>query len=95
MILERALMSIQPGRVPEFLAALPAGVAVLEQAHGFAGIEIRVGVETPDSVLLLLRWQTLEDHTVGFREGPLFGQWREVISPFFAAPPQVDHWAEA
>ena len=92
MVLEVAEMHIQPGMVDAFLKALPAGVDVLRQAKGFQGIEVYRGEERPEVVLLTLHWQTLEDHTVGFREGPLFPQWRAVISPFFASPPVVTHW---
>jgi hypothetical protein len=42
--------------------------------------------------MLALGWDTLEDHTVGFRESDLFVQWRALIGPFFANPPQVEHW---
>ena len=31
-----------------------------------------------------------EDHTVGFRQGPLFPQWRAIVGPFFAQPPVVE-----
>jgi hypothetical protein len=44
-------------------------------------------------IQLHLEWETLEDHTEGFRGGPLFAEWRAIIGPFFAEPPQVEHWA--
>jgi heme-degrading monooxygenase HmoA len=37
-------------------------------------------------------WDTLEDHTEGFRGGPLFAQWRAIVGPFFAQPPVVEHF---
>jgi hypothetical protein len=40
----------------------------------------------------MIFWDTLEDHTVGFRNGPLFAQWRAIVGPFFAAPPVVEHF---
>ena len=43
--------------------------------------------------VLQIFWDTLEDHTVGFRESELFTQWRAIVGPFFAAPPQVEHFA--
>lgn len=92
MILETAFISVQPGREEEFLAALPAGIAVLEQAEGFVDISVHRGVERGNVIMLALRWETLENHTVDFREGPLFPQWREVISPFFESAPVVEHW---
>ena len=44
------------------------------------------------SFLLAIGWNTLEDHTEGFRGGDLFVQWRAILGPFFAEPPQVEHW---
>ncbi|MEX2263436.1 MAG: antibiotic biosynthesis monooxygenase, partial [Bryobacteraceae bacterium] len=52
--------------------------------------ELRRCIETKGRYLLLVRWETLEAHTVGFRESPLFQQWRGVIGGFFDAPPQVE-----
>ena len=95
MILEVAEFELQPGRLDEFLAVLPGGIAILKRAEGFISVDVFRGEEKPNSVLLVLRWETLEDHTVGFREGPLFPQWREVISPFFATQPAVAHWHPA
>ena len=92
MILETAYISIQPGRVDEFLTVLPTALKVVAAADGFLGGQFQRGVERPDTVLLTLRWRTLEDHTVGFRESDRFTEWRALISPFFAAPPVVEHW---
>jgi heme-degrading monooxygenase HmoA len=92
MILETAFISVKPGRVAEFLAVLPDARKVLEQATGFLELTVQVGVERENTVLLSILWQTLEDHTVSFRGGELFPQWREIIGPFFDSPPVVEHW---
>ena len=93
MILETAFISITPGREEEFIAAVTKfGMPILQQATGFESVRIQRGIERNSTILLILKWQTLEDHTVGFRQGPLFAQWREVISPFFAQAPEVEHW---
>mgnify|MGYP006269519573 FL=1 len=93
MILETAFITVKPGQVANFIQAVETqGIEVLERADGFLGLEINVGIERPDTVLLALGWETLEDHTESFRGGPLFNQWRAVISPFFVEPPQVEHW---
>lgn len=95
MIIERALMAITPGSEADFEAALAkAQDDVLAQAKGFHGIRIARGVENPSTYLLLLEWDTVEDHTVGFRESELFAQWRALIGPYFAQAPAVEHYAE-
>ncbi len=93
MILEIADIRIQPGRQADFDAALQRGVAtVISQAKGFKRYQVRRGIESPERYILMIEWETLENHTVDFREGPLFPQWRAIVGPFFAGPPQVEHY---
>ena len=58
------------------------------RAEGFRGFKVNKGVEHPDRYVLMIFWDTLEDHTVGFRGSPAFAQWRAIVGPFFAAPPE-------
>lgn len=93
MILEIADIRIQPGRNADFEAAIQRGIAAtLAQAQGFKGAKVNRGIESPDRYLLQVFWDTLEDHTVAFRGGPLFTEWRAIVGPFFAAPPVVEHF---
>ena len=90
--METAQLRIADGRKEALEQALETAKAVLAQAPGFRAIHVHRGIERPDTFLLAIGWDTLEDHTVGFRESPLFAQWRGIISEFFAEPPQVEHW---
>ena len=93
MILEVADIRIQPGQQAAFDEAIQRGLAtVISQAKGFKGWKVNKGVESPERYLLMIFWDTLEDHTVAFRGGPLFAQWRAIVGPFFAAPPVVEHF---
>jgi heme-degrading monooxygenase HmoA len=93
MILEIADIRITPGKGAAFEAAVRTGAeTVIAQAQGFRGFKLNRGVESPDRYVLMVYWETLEDHTVGFRQGPLFAQWRAIVGPFFAAPPAVEHF---
>lgn len=93
MILEIADIRIAPGQNAGFEAALQHALAtVAQKAQGFRGAKVNRGIESPERYVLQIFWDTLEDHTVGFRQGPLFGEWRAIIGPFFAAPPVVEHF---
>jgi heme-degrading monooxygenase HmoA len=93
VILEIADIRIAPGQQAAFEEALQRALAtVISQAQGFKGFKINKGIESPERYVLMIFWETLEDHTVGFRQGPLFAPWRAIIGPFFAAPPQVEHF---
>ena len=93
MILEIADIRIPPGKQAEFDAAIQRGVeTVIAQARGFRGYKVNKGVESPERYILMIYWDTLEDHTVAFRGGPLFPQWRAIVGPYFAQPPVVEHF---
>ncbi len=94
MILELADIRIQPGQQAAFDEAIVRGVTtVIAQAKGFRGYKVNKGIESPERYVLQIFWDTLEDHTVHFRGGPLFPQWRAIVGPFFAQPPVVEHFA--
>lgn len=95
MILERALFAIKPGTAGDFAAAFAQARRQIESARGFHKLEMRHGIENPDSFLLLVWWETLEDHTKGFRESDGFVQWRAILGPLFASPPAVEHYEAA
>ena len=93
MILELADIRIPPGKQAEFDAAIQHGVeSVISLAKGFRGYKVNKGVESPERYILMIYWDTLENHTVDFRGGPLFPQWRAIVGPYFAVPPTVEHF---
>ena len=93
MILEIADIRIPPGKGKEFDAAIRQGVeSVVSKAKGFRGYKVNRGIESPERYVLMIYWDTLENHTVDFRQGALFPQWRAIVGPFFAVPPSVEHF---
>lgn len=93
MILELADIRIHPGKQAEFDAAIQKGIeTVISKAKGFHGYKINKGIESPERYILMIFWGTVENHTVDFRESPAFQDWRALVGPFFASPPQVEHY---
>jgi heme-degrading monooxygenase HmoA len=93
MILELADLRIQPGKQQEFDAAIARGVEqVISKAKGYRGHRINKGMESPERYVLMIYWETLENHTVDFRGSPAFQDWRAIVGPYFAAPPAVEHF---
>ena len=93
MILEIAEIRIPPGQNEAFDAAIRHGLeTVVSKAGGYRMHRVVKGIESPERYMLMIWWETLEDHTVGFRGGPLFPQWRAIVGPFFASPPSVEHY---
>lgn len=95
MVLEVADIRIPPGRNAEFEQAIRKGVqTVIAQAQGVRSFQVQKGIESPERYLLLIQWDSLEAHTVGFRQSPAFAEWRAIVGPFFAQPPVVEHFEQ-
>ncbi|HCY63943.1 MAG TPA: antibiotic biosynthesis monooxygenase [Oxalobacteraceae bacterium] len=93
MILEIADIRIQPGRQAEFDDAIQRGITeVIAKAKGFNGFKLNKGIESTERYVLMIFWETLENHTIDFRQSPAFAEWRAIVGPYFAVPPTVEHF---
>jgi heme-degrading monooxygenase HmoA len=92
VILERAIFAVQTGSEHDFEAAMDQAKEVISQSRGFRSFRLQRGIEQPSTYLLLIEWDSVEDHMQGFRESDLFVRWRELIGSYFAAPPEVEHY---
>ena len=94
MILEAAQIQVKSGEEAAFEVAMRRAAPVIAGAAGYVSHEVQRCIETPGRYLLLVRWETLEAHTVGFRGSPAFAEWRAIIGGFFASAPMVEHYEE-
>jgi len=94
MVLEIADFAVLPGQEDSFTAAVREGVAQLQASPGFRSARVTRGIESPSRFVLLVEWEDLESHTVGFRGSERFTRWREIIGPFFDGPPKMEHFAD-
>jgi len=93
MILELADIRIHPGQQGAFEVAIQRGVnEVISKAKGFQGYKVNKGIESPERYVLQIFWETLENHTIDFRQSAAFADWRAIVGPFFAGPPTVEHF---
>lgn len=92
MVLEHALIDIDPDRWEDFETAYEQARPVLASTPGCRRVTLHRGIENQSRYLLLVEWETLDDHLVGFRESDRFGKWRELIGPYFDGAPAVDHY---
>jgi heme-degrading monooxygenase HmoA len=93
MILELVDIRIHPGQNTAFEAAITkAAQSFIGQARGFNGFKINRGIESPERYVLQIFWDTIEDHTIEFRQSEAFVQWRAAVGPFFASVPVVEHF---
>jgi heme-degrading monooxygenase HmoA len=91
LIHELALIDVIPGKEADFEAAVQQAVPLFKRAAGCKSMKLHRTIEHPARYYLKVEWDTLEDHTVGFRQSDDFQEWRRLVSPFFQKPPEVIH----
>ena len=92
MVTEIAQFRAQPGTAEQLRAGLVAAMAVIRRAEGLRSITLRRGIEDPNLFLYQIEWETLEHHTVTFRGGPLFAEYRSHITGLFLDAITATHY---
>lgn len=92
MILEVAILEVKPGEEQAFEAAFDNAQHIISGMPGYASHQLQKCVEKCSRYILLVNWQTLEDHTVGFRESPQYQEWRKLLHHFYDPFPEVNHY---
>ena len=92
MILEVAILNVIAGREVEFEAAFRRAQAIISSMHGYRSHELRRCIETETRYILLVHWDKLEDHTVGFRGSPGYQEWKRLLHHFYDPFPMVEHY---
>ncbi|HEX7790372.1 MAG TPA: antibiotic biosynthesis monooxygenase, partial [Afipia sp.] len=65
--------------------------SIFRRSKGLKSFELHRSIEQPSRYRLHIKWETLENHTVDFRESANFTEWRALVGPHFASPPEVEH----
>lgn len=94
MILEIAHLHVRRGECNGFEAAFAQATPVIVSMAGYVSHQIQRCVEDDHHYVLLVNWQTLESHTVGFRQSPQYQQWRALLHHFYDPMPTVLHFAD-
>ena len=94
MIIEHALLQVLPGREADFEAAFAHARAIIEVMPGFRQLALSRSIESPSTYLLLVEWESVEAHTLGFRRSPEYARWRELLHHFYDPFPTVEHFVE-
>jgi heme-degrading monooxygenase HmoA len=87
-----AILDIKPGLAQEFEAAFATASGIIMAMPGYLSSELQHCWENENRYILLVRWQTLEDHTIGFRQSEQYQEWRSLLHHFYDPFPTVEHY---
>ena len=94
MILEIAQLQVKPEQSADFEAAFAQAQRIIAAMPGYLGHELQRCVEQAGHYMLLVRWRTLEDHQVGFRQSAQYQEWRALLHHFYDPFPTVLHYEQ-
>jgi len=92
MITEHALLPVVPGLEAAFEVAFAHARPMIASQSGFRDLTLSRCLERPSVYLLLVSWDTLEDHTQGFRKSPEYQDWKDLLHHFYDPFPTVEHF---
>ena len=92
MILEVAILTVKPDQTAEFESAFRQASPIIASMKGCISHQLQRCIEVPNQYVLLVNWQTLEDHTVGFRGSAEYQEWRRLLHHFYDPFPTVLHY---
>jgi len=92
VILEAAVLNVRPGMSSAFEEAFRHASSIISAMPGYISHQLQRCIEVPDRYLLLVNWETLEAHTIGFRGSAEYQDWKRMLHHFYDPFPTVEHY---
>ena len=93
-VLEVAILDVRKGQAAAFREAFSAAQHIIAAMPGYGGHELRRCVEDDHRFLLLVWWDSVESHEIGFRRSPGYQEWKRLLHHFYDPFPTVEHYVE-
>jgi heme-degrading monooxygenase HmoA len=94
MILEAVMLHVKPGMESEFECSFKTASKIISSMNGYLSHELQRCIEVEGKYLLLVRWENLESHTVGFRGSAEYQEWKNLLHHFYEPFPTVEHFVQ-
>lgn len=95
MILEVAVLDVRTGSEAAYEAAFQQASSIISAMPGYVSHQLQRCIEKPSRYILLVNWESLEAHTVGFRGSPEYPRWKQLLHHFYDPFPTVEHYVPA
>ncbi len=92
MVLEVAILQIKEGMSHKFELDFAKASQYIINIEGYIKHDLRKCMEEEDKYILLVEWDALEDHTIGFRKSPQYEKWKEILHHYYDPFPVVEHY---
>ncbi|RKL65391.1 antibiotic biosynthesis monooxygenase [Salipaludibacillus neizhouensis] len=92
MIVEAVMLNVKRGMEDDYEEAFREAAKIISSRKGYISHELQRCLEVKGKYLLLVKWETLDDHTVGFRQSEEYQEWKRQLHHFYDPFPTVEHF---
>jgi heme-degrading monooxygenase HmoA len=92
MVLEVAILDVKLGQEEIFEKTFLEAEKIISTMNGYIFHELQKCLENNSRYLLLVKWETLEDHEIGFRQSKEYQRWKDLLHHFYDPFPTVEHF---
>ncbi len=92
MILEVAILNVKPADTHDFETTFKTAGKIIASTQGYISHQVQKCIESENKYILLVQWQNLESHTIGFRTSTQYQEWKKLLHHFYEPFPTVEHY---
>jgi heme-degrading monooxygenase HmoA len=92
MILEVATLNIKEGLSGAFETSFKKAEGIISSMKGYISHQLKKCIEEDNKYILLVNWETIEDHNIGFRQSEEYQEWKALLHHFYEPFPTVEHY---
>lgn len=92
MVLEVAVLNIKEGNEVAFVRSFERASTIIASMKGYLAHELKKCIEIENQYILLVNWESLEDHEQGFRKSSEYQEWKKLLHHFYEPFPEVLHY---
>ncbi|WP_010180821.1 antibiotic biosynthesis monooxygenase family protein [Aquimarina agarilytica] len=92
MILEVAILYVKKGFESQFEVDFARAGKYISSIKGYQSHSLKKCVEQNNKYILLVKWDTITSHTIGFRASEAYLKWKELLHHYYEPFPVVEHY---
>lgn len=92
MVLEVAILDIKKGQSKDYEESFAQAEHLISSQKGYLSHELKKCLEQEDKYLLLVQWETVDDHEIGFRGSAAYQEWKKILHHYYDPFPVVAHY---
>ncbi|MDQ6904496.1 MAG: antibiotic biosynthesis monooxygenase [Bacteroidota bacterium] len=92
MITEIVSLFIKDNENDFFEESFAEAGQIIAGMNGYLKHELQKCIEVPNKYILLVEWNSIEDHVNGFRTHKKYEEWKNLLHHFYEPFPTVEHY---